>query len=74
MDDLELWSQVVEAATASGVSTGGELDIARKLSRYLDYPATELVRALAPPEMLIRPGDLAHRLDVLLQVAHRESS
>jgi len=69
MDDVRLWPQVVDAAIASGVVTGDEPAVARQLAHYLDWPVSGLLSALAPPEMLILPGDLAQRLEPVLSDA-----
>ncbi|MBM2620061.1 glycoside hydrolase family 78 protein [Actinoplanes sp. LDG1-06] len=70
MDHRPSWDKVVAAATEAGVATG-EADLAARLERYLDAPATELAGA-ATAHGFIPGGDvLAARLQTLLSSEHR---
>jgi alpha-L-rhamnosidase len=57
LDHEPTWSAVAAAAVDTGVA-GSEYEAARRLERYLDAPATDLVDALAP-------GGLAPGADAL---------
>jgi alpha-L-rhamnosidase len=61
LDHEPTWSAVAAAAVDTGVA-GSEYEAARRLERYLDAPATDLVDALAPGGLAPGTGALRDRV------------
>ena len=66
LDDPGIWSAVVAAAVDTGVSPLGEAQAAGRLAAYLDAPASDLARALAPQEFFPGVSAFRHEVDAIL--------
>jgi alpha-L-rhamnosidase len=66
LDHEPTWSAVAAAAVDTGVA-GSEYEAARRLERYLDAPATDLVDALAPGGLARGAGALRDRVAALFR-------
>lgn len=66
LDNPVTWSAVVAAAVETGVAPQGEAQAAGRLAAYLDAPATDLGRALAPQEFFPGASAFRHAVDLIL--------
>ncbi|WP_262402178.1 alpha-L-rhamnosidase C-terminal domain-containing protein [Actinomadura sp. CNU-125] len=67
LDDPDIWSAVVAAAVAAGLTPGGEAQAAERLTAYFDAPVAGLVRALAPNHADPLATALQRKVDAILE-------
>ena len=66
LDAPDTWSAVVAVAVETGVAPQGEAQAAGRLAAYLDAPATDLARALAPQELFPGKSDFQDNVNAIL--------